>query len=130
MSYPVKLILFSLVIVAAVVAWNMLAPSDYQSMAVYFILPFFILYSYLAHLFLTKALNSENKNAFTLQFMGATGIKLFLSLIILVVYGVFNRTKIVPFAILYLFIYFAFTGFETMILFKLTKQQKNTTSHD
>jgi hypothetical protein len=130
MSYLVKLIIFSLVIAAALVVWNMTAPLDYRSMAAYIILPFFILYSYLTHLFLTKALGSENKNAFTMQFMGATGIKLFLSLIILVVFGVFNRTQIIPFAILYLFIYFAYTGFETAILFKLTKQQKNTTSHD
>jgi hypothetical protein len=125
MSYLVKLILFSLVLTAAVVAWNMLAPPDYRSMAAYILLPFFVLYSYVTHLFLTRALASENKNAFTLQFMGATGIKLFLSLIILVVFGVFNKPQIVPFAILYLFIYFAYTGFETVILFKLTKQPKN-----
>lgn len=124
MSYLLKLVIFSVILSAAVFAWNMFAPDVYQSNAAYFILPFFFIYSWLAHNFLTRALNNENKNAFTMQFMGATGIKLFLSLVIIVVYGVMNKSTVIPFAVLYLFIYFAYTGFETAILFRTIKQNK------
>ncbi|MCD6069072.1 MAG: hypothetical protein K0S33_3898 [Bacteroidetes bacterium] len=130
MSYLVKLIIFSIIIAGAVFAWNSFVPQDYRSNGAYYILPFFIAYAWIVHTWLNKALNSENKNAFTMQFMGATGIKLFLSLIVLVIYGILNRPGIVPFAILYLFIYFTFTGFETIALFKLIKQQKTRPSHD
>lgn len=126
MSYLLKLIVFSLVITASVVAWNMFIPKEYISMHAYFIIPFFFVYSYLTHLSLTKALKSDNKNAFTMRFMGATGIKLFFSLVFLVVYSFVNKSGLVPFAVLFLFLYFAFTIFETMILFKELKKNKQT----
>mgnify|MGYP003491335116 CR=1 FL=1 len=128
MSYLLKLILFSLIITASVVAWNMFIPKEYVSIHAYFIIPFFFIYSYLTHLSLTKALTSDNKNAFTMRFMGATGIKLFCSLIFIVVYSFVNKAGLIPFAVLFLFLYFAFTIFETMILFKELKKNKQTTS--
>ncbi len=128
MSYLLKLILFSLIITASVVAWNMFIPKEYVSIHAYFIIPFFFIYSYLTHLSLTKALTSDNKNAFTMRFMGATGIKLFFSLIFIVVYSFVNKAGLIPFAVLFLFLYFAFTIFETMILFKELKKNKQTTS--
>ncbi|MDP2385562.1 MAG: hypothetical protein Q8M29_04270 [Bacteroidota bacterium] len=126
MSYFLKLIVFSLVITACVVVWNMFIPKEYISLHAYFIIPFFFVYSYLTHLSLTKALKDENKNAFTMRFMGATGIKLFFSLIFIVVYSFVNKAGLIPFAVLFLFLYFAFTIFETMILFKQLKKDKQT----
>ncbi|HEY1040188.1 MAG TPA: hypothetical protein VGF30_12320 [Bacteroidia bacterium] len=128
MSYLVRLIIFSVIITLGIVAWNLFIPKEYASTSAYFIIPFFFAYSYVSHLSLMKALDDENKNKFTMRFMGATGIKLFLSLIVLVIYGFVNKPGLIPFAVLFLFLYFAFTGFETIILFKQIKKDKSKTT--
>jgi hypothetical protein len=66
-------------------------------------------------------MKAENKNAFTLRFMAASGVKLFVSLFIIIIYAFVNKKQIVSFAILYLFIYFLFTGIETFFLYKATR---------
>jgi hypothetical protein len=53
--------------------------------------------------------------------MATSGIKLFLSLFIIVIYAFVNKKQIVPFAILYLFTYFLFTGVETFFLYRKTQ---------
>jgi hypothetical protein len=118
MKYNLSLFLTTLFSFALIVGWNKFMPVNYQNNDVYAVVIFFSLFSYIAHLFLSSSLNAENKNAFTLRFMAMSGIKLFISLFIIVIYAFLNKKQIVSFAIIYLLLYFLFTGFETFFLYK------------
>ena len=126
MSYLVKLVILSAVVALCLFAWNYLMPVEYTNTNAYLIIPFFFAYSYFTHISLTKAMKSENKNAFTMKFMGATAIKLFFSLIFIIVYAFINKKEIIPFAVLFLFLYIVFTVFETMVLLGQLKQNKQS----
>ena len=121
MAYKIALILTSCLSFLCVYFWNSLMPTEYYNPHVYFVVVFFSLFSFLSYFFLTNSMKDENKNAFTLRFMATSGIKLFLSLFIIVIYAFVNKKQIVPFAILYLFTYFLFTGVETFFLYRKTQ---------
>jgi hypothetical protein len=101
-----------------IIGWNKFMPINYQNNHVYLVVVFFSLFSYIAHILLLNALSAENKNAFTLRFMAMSGVKLFISLFIIIIYAFLNKKQIVSFAIIYLLLYFLFTGFETYFLYK------------
>jgi hypothetical protein len=118
MKYNLSLLLVSVFSFALIVVWNKFMPINYHNNHVYAVVIFFTIFSLLAHLILSSALTSENKNAFTLRFMAMSGIKLFISLFIIIIYAFLNKKQIVSFAIIYLLLYFLFTGFETFFLYK------------
>lgn len=124
MSYPIKLLITSIIASLGLYLWNQFMPAEYNNLHVYFILPFFIIFSLLSFQSLTKTLDSENKNAFTMRFMASTGIKMFVCLIVIVVYAFINKTQITSFAVLFLFLYFLFTALETASLFKEIQKRK------
>jgi len=121
MAYKIALIITSCLSFLCVYFWNSLMPTEYYNTHVYFVVVFFSLFSFLSNLFFSSSMKDENKNAFTLRFMATSGIKLFLSLFIIVIYAFVNKKQIVPFAILYLFTYFLFTGVETFFLYRKTQ---------
>lgn len=124
MQYPIKLLITSVFATAGIFLWNKYMPSEYNNQHAYFVLPFFIIFSLLSFNSLTKTLDSENKNAFTMRFMASTGLKLFVCLMVIVIYGVLNKQQIVSFAVLFLFTYFVYTGVETIALFKEIQKRK------
>jgi hypothetical protein len=121
MIYPVKLFLFALIVSLFVFGWNMYIPFEYTSNHAYFVVVYFFLFSLLTHFVLGKTMDSENKNLFTYRFMAMSGLKLFLSLMVILIYAFTNKRHVIPFAILFLLIYFLFTGFE---IFSILKQLK------
>ncbi len=123
MSYLLKLVLFSVLVLVLIFCWNQFIPPEYTSPHAYFIALFFFLFSFITHLSLVKSLSSSNKNEFTFRYMTASGIKLFLSLIIIVIYAMTRKQGLLPFAILFIFNYFLFTGFEIAILLKQLKSK-------
>jgi hypothetical protein len=123
MTYPVKLTLFALVVSLLVFCWNLFIPIEYTSNDAYFVVSYFYLFSFATHFLLVKSMNDENKNLFTFRYMGISGIKLFLSLIIIFIYAFSNKSRVIPFAILFLLIYFLFTGFEIASLLKRLKKK-------
>jgi hypothetical protein len=118
MKYNLSLLFITLFSIAIIISWNKFMPINYQNNHVYFVVVFFSLFSYIAHILLLNALSAENKNAFTLRFMAMSGVKLFISLFIIIIYAFLNKKQIVSFAIIYLLLYFLFTGFETYFLYK------------
>ncbi len=125
MSYIVKLTLFACLVLLLIICWNHYLPNTYTSTHAYFILVFFFLFSYFSHLLLNKSLLAENKNEFTYRYMAASGIKLFLSLIVIVIYAFTRKTGVIPFALLFIFQYFLFTGFEVSLLLKQLKSKSS-----
>jgi len=124
MPYTFKLVAVSIVVALVIYFWNQILPLEYCNTHAYFILPFFVIYSFLSYQSLLKTLDSANNNAFTMRFMASTGIKLLLCLMIIVIYAFINKPKIVSFAVLFLFLYFIFTGVETIALFKEIQKRK------
>lgn len=124
MSYPIKLLITSIIASLGLYLWNQFMPVEYNNLHVYFILPFFIIFSLLSFQSLSKTLDSENKNAFTMRFMASTGIKMFVCLIVIVIYAFINKAQITSFAVLFLFLYFLFTALETASLFKEIQKRK------
>jgi len=123
MTYPVKLTLFSLLVSLLIFCWNMFIPVEYTTNHAYFIGIYFFLFSLITHFILVKSLNNENKNLFTFRYMAISGIKLFLSLIVIFVYAFNNKSRVIPFAVLFLLIYFLYTGFEIASLLKRLKKK-------
>lgn len=123
MSYFLKLTFYSLFVTLLVFCWNQFIPPEYTSLNAYFIIAYFAIFSFVTHLWLVKSLSSPNKSQFTMRFMVASGIKLFLSVIIIIVYAMMKKQDTIPFAILFLFNYFLFTGFEIPILLKQIKSK-------
>lgn len=123
MTYPVKLTVFALIVSLLVLCWNLFIPVKYTSNHAYFIVVYFYLFSLVTHFMLMKSLNDENKNIFTYRYMGISGIKLFLSLIVIFIYAFTNKSQVIAFAVLFLLIYFLFTGFEIASLLKRLKQK-------
>jgi len=68
-----------------------------------------------------KTALSKDKNAFTRVIMSSTFIKMFLALIIVVVYHYYEKPEGAFFVIPFFVIYFTFTIFETRFLSKLGK---------
>ena len=126
MSYFFKLFIFSFFVFIGVYYWNKLLPVEYTTANAYYIVLFFAIFSFLTHLALINSLSSQNKNDFSYRFMAASGIKMILSLFIILIYGFLRKKEIVSFAILFLLNYFLFTGFE---LFLLLRQLKNPNNH-
>jgi hypothetical protein len=123
MNYTVKLLLFTFTVNILVFCWNVYIPIEYTCNLGYFIVAWFFLFSIISHFILTKSLNSENKNAFTMRFMAVSALKLFLSLIIIIIYAFRNKAGMIPFAILFILNYFLFTAFEIISLLKKIKSK-------
>ncbi len=117
------LIIFTVVVAAMVVVWNSLFPA-YSNQHIYWVILFFLGMNALALKVIIGKMNSENKNEFTTTFLGFTGMKLFLNLMIIVIYAVINKPMLFIFAIMLLAIYMLYTFLEVFLLMRLLKQSK------
>jgi len=82
---------------------------------------FFIFSTVVIHVLLTKAQQSPQK--FIRTFMGLTALKLFAYLLILVVYALLRKQSAMPFIFCFLLMYFLYTPFEVIMLFKQLKKK-------
>jgi hypothetical protein len=82
------------------------------------ILFLFFIVTLLFHIGLQKSFEKSSKD-FIRYYMGATGAKLFVFLIIILIYAFLNKEKAVSFALTFFFFYLIFTVFEVSIATKL-----------
>ena len=80
-----------------------------------YLIAFFVSISVLVHFILLKASNYRIAK-FSTFFMGSVTLKLFMYIIFLVVYVLFDKENAVPFLITFFVFYLAFTVFETISL--------------
>jgi hypothetical protein len=86
---------------------------------------FFIVITGTLHYFFIK--NMEKKpQQFVTTYLGLTGLKLFIYLIIIVGYFITNKNDAVSFILSFLFFYLAFTAFEVFSLLKSSRAQINS----
>ncbi|MBC7864239.1 MAG: hypothetical protein IAF38_14775 [Bacteroidia bacterium] len=120
-KYLFALITISLLTGAGIYSWNYFMPV-YANKHAFFILAYYFLFTLGLHWYLTK--KSSQDKSFIMKFMGVTGIKLFLNLIVILVYGLNNKAQSVTFALMFMIVYFVFTIFECRQLINAYKPNK------
>lgn len=116
-SFLLKLGIFSFLTLFIPVLWQQYMPERFQTNTGWFVWVFFIAVTLLIHTVLLKAADESSKK-FIVFFMGITGIKLFLYLIILLVYGMLKGKAALGFILLFLIFYFLYTAFEIVSLLR------------
>jgi len=114
--------LLTVVCALGIGAWNQYAPVSLQVRSLWFILALFVSVTVITHQLLMKAA-LKDPNGFVRTFLASTSIKLFLFLVFLVGFCLFNKSQAVPFIICFLAHYLLFTTFEVYILLKHFKKQ-------
>lgn len=116
-NFLIKLSLFSITVAVIVFCWNHFAPEKFYVEDIWLVFGFFILATSAVHYWMVSAAKKK-PGQFVNNFMAVTGIKLFLFMIILLVYCLLNRTNAIPFAIGFLVLYFLFSAFEVTALIR------------
>jgi|GEM_PF-2940848 len=115
-TFLLRLIIFSVSIGFADYCWNKFVPANAIPHPEAVILIFFLVTA-LFHYVITK-----NKDArpqvIVRYYMSGTVLRLFLYIIILLLYRFIDKPTLIPFAIAFVLHYFLFTAFEVMALMK------------
>lgn len=117
-SFYRKLILYSSVLFLISFLFGRYANQALVSDYLLFIVPFFFLMSILTRVFTKRKTVKDPKKTLTL-YLGASGIKLFLYLLVLVAYGLLNRHDAPAFFISFLVFYLIYTFIEVKVELKL-----------
>jgi len=119
-----NLTVFSIVLFAIVLILFFFGPYQYISDALLYIVPFFIITTFVSYALTKKYLNKKSAR-FTNYYMIATVAKLIFFALILVVYSILNRADAVRFTVSFFFIYLLYTFFEIIAILKISKEQIN-----
>lgn len=114
-----KLALFSILLLIIVLLWDHFLPENLHSAYAIYILIYFFVSTFFVHKLLIKA-NKKSPQNFIRTYMGSTGIRLLLNLLIIFVYILIdhNRAAKIVFALTFFFFYFSFQIFEVSYLMK------------
>jgi L-asparagine transporter-like permease len=121
-----KLIIFSLLLLIIALLWNHFLPEELHAAYAIYILIYFFVVTLVVHRLLIKA-NKRSPQNFVRTYMGSTGIRLLLNLLVIFVYILIdhNRAARIGFALSFLFFYFAFQIFEVSSLMKELGAKRN-----
>lgn len=121
-NYLKTLFPFTALIALVVFVWNRLAPPEYVFAKAWFLLALFLVATALLHY---GAIVSGNKGGqqFIRYFLAATVLKLFVFLLIIIVYVMMKPPDAIHFAVCFLVLYLVFTVFETLSLLKHFKKK-------
>ncbi len=120
-KFAFNLLLFTLIIFIADVAWNKLMPEQ-QIPSVPFIVTFFAVTTYLFHL-LSVNYSRKKPQAFIRFYMAGTMLRMLIYVSIIAVYRFIDRSAIIVFAIAFFAHYICFTIFEIPTLLKQLRNQ-------
>lgn len=121
-SFLLKLFVFSGIILLADVSWNKFVPQN-PIPHPEVITGIFFLITALFHFVITK--NKEARPQVIVRYyMSGTVIRLFLYIVILLLYRFIDKPTLIPFAIAFVIHYFLFTAFEVMALMKQFRSAK------
>ena len=84
---------------------------------------FILMVTILVHAYLIKASENDPRK-FTSKYLGATGLKMFIYLLFIVVFLFVDTTRAVPFLIIFLVTYAAFTLYEAISILNFLKKDK------
>jgi L-asparagine transporter-like permease len=119
--FIIKLLLFSVFVAGAILAWKHYGPAPYQTSTAWFSFAYFLLLTAGLHYILNSSSKGDPKK-FVQSYMLATTLKLFASLAVVVIGMLINRAGAAPFAVTFLVLYFAFSIFEITVLMRDLKR--------
>ena len=119
LRFFLQLGLFSLLTITWLLVWEHYASPRFQTHLLWGIWLFFIITTTTLHLFLTRI---KNPKKFILYFMTISGLKMFVYLLIILVYALIKREAALGFTLFFLSMYFLHSIFEVALLLK---KQKN-----
>jgi hypothetical protein len=117
----IKIALFSVFPLIIILLWQEYASPRFQTNLTWGIWLFFILSTSLIHGILVKAAQ-ESPRKFITTFIASTGLKLFIYLIIILIYALLKRESALGFVIFFLVMYFLYSAFEITALLKYLKK--------
>ena len=118
-----KLLLFSGFIALGYYFVNPALPEKFRFEMVWMLQLFMMLVTFLFHVGLMRA-GAKSDAAFIRFFMGATGIKLFLFMVVLIGYALFNKATAVAFIANFFILYLLYTVFEVAMVYKKFSSQR------
>ncbi|MBA2584081.1 MAG: hypothetical protein H0V01_11930 [Bacteroidetes bacterium] len=89
----------------------------------YYSIGFFFVITVLTHYFLTKAA-IKSPGRFPAYYMGGVTLKLFISMIFIVIYAVLNKGEAKVFLLSFFILYLIYTSFETILILKHLNRPK------
>lgn len=112
-----RLSLLSLLVTILLYFWNTFGPINFRNNLSWYALGFFILSTTIIHYFLTQSAK-KSPQVFVRSFMAITTIKLLAYLMFIVVFMMNRPPGGKVFVLHFLVLYFIYTAFETVQLFK------------
>ena len=120
--FLLQLCLLSIITGIGIWVWNTYSPEQKQLNDLWLILIFFMALTAIIHFFLIRS--GENKpTQFIRNFMGATALKLFIYLLIMVAYRFLKPSGAVVFLVAFLIHYLIFTVFEVFSILNYFKKK-------
>ncbi len=110
-------ILFSVLLLVLAIAWNQFMPPNLASPAMPIIVIYFFISTVIVHRILIKT-NTESPKNFIRTYMGTTALRLFLNLMVIIIYILVDRSRAMAFALAFLVFYFIYLIFEIISLQK------------
>lgn len=115
--FLVKLLLFSAIVAVGVYFWEQFGPAAFRTPMIWFSLGFFVMLTALLHFILVTTSKGDPKK-FIRSYMLVTVLKLFASLLVVVIFMLADRAGAKAFAITFMLLYFIYTGFEVFTLLR------------
>jgi len=122
-NFIIKLFVFSILIAAIDFCWIRFMPIVNHIPHVWFLLAFFVAVTFLFHLLTLNAAKGRPQN-FIRYYMGSTALRMFIYILVILVYRFIDKPTVIPFALGFMAHYFAFTIFEVTVLLRQLKEQK------
>lgn len=120
-NFLLKFLLFTALVFAIDFCWIYFMPADKHVPHIWIMLAFFVLITALFH-FLSLNASKGKPQAFIRFYMGSTGLRLFLYMMVIITYRFYDKPTLIPFALGFMAHYFLFTIFEVPILLKELKE--------
>lgn len=120
-SFLLKFGIFSIITLAIPYLWQNYASARFQTNLGLIIWAIFVVVTLLNHYILLKAAD-ESPKKFVTYFMGLTGLRLFLYLIIVLIFAFVMREAALGFTIMFLAFYFLYSAFEVVTLLRFFKK--------
>jgi len=124
-KFIIKGIIISLILFIAGFFLFITILKEYFSFSFPVLLLAMLLITVLFHRYLVRSAEGSNRK-FPVKFLSATGIKMGLYLILIILFIVFDRENAIPFLLVFLIIYVIFTTFEVVSVlnyFKITRDK-------
>ena len=126
-SFIAKLSFLSAFITLLLFCWNYFVPEKYSLKQGFYAVLYFFISTALFHRMTLKA-NEKSPQHFVRTFIGTTAIRMFLGLIIIVIYALLYKATAMGFALLFLLLYFIYLIFEVLLLLTFLRSSSSTSS--